>query len=187
MANRKEIIQIVGIMSLAYSNYKPMLDGELTTVDLLEDLLGDLPVDELKLALKACILEPGRAFAPAPGEIRGKVAQMRLAANNTPTAGEAWAEVMDHIKYKGCQAKPEWSHPIIGKAVDAIGLVNIGMAEDNGMVARAHFMKLFPVYLERETGEIAQHPQIAAYINEQWQLNGATSIKQLADKMGVKE
>ena len=114
MANRKEIIQIVGIMSLAYSNYKPMLDGELTTVDLLEDLLGDLPVDELKLALKACILEPGRAFAPAPGEIRGKVAQMRLAANNTPTAGEAWAEVMEHIKYNGCQAKPEWSHPIIG-------------------------------------------------------------------------
>ena len=69
MATREDIKAIIGYMALAYQNFHPDLTSTPNTVDVYEDLLGDLDGECLRMATKAACLED-RAFAPAPGEIR---------------------------------------------------------------------------------------------------------------------
>lgn len=180
MTTREDIKNLMAYMILAFPNYHPALEGGTNTVDVLFDLLSDLPIDTLKTAVKACCAEPGRAFAPSAGEIRGAVAKMDAAASGLKSAGEAWQEVMDYIRGNGCHgAVPEFSHPAIKKAVQAIGLEEIGMSEDV-MVERAHFLKIYADLSQRAMSEYSQLPQVTAYIENQRQITGA--VHMLEDK-----
>ena len=65
MSTRKDIAEIIGYMKLAFPNYSPDVTSPINTVDVLLDLLGDIPAETLKLAVRAACAEAGRAFAPA--------------------------------------------------------------------------------------------------------------------------
>jgi hypothetical protein len=171
MATREEIKSIIAYMALVFPNYKPDISSPLNTVDVFTDLLGDLPIDTLKTAAKACCAEPGRAFAPSAGEIRGMATQFHIKAAGVPQTGEAWQEVMDAIKYGGCHyGTPEFSHPLVKKAVQAIGFEAIGMSED--------------VMVERATEDAAMIPEAVKYIEQRRQIGDG--IKLLTDKWTVK-
>ena len=85
MATRQEIAQIIGYLKLVYSNYAPDVTSHPNTIDVYEDLLGDLDGEILLAAVKAACKEP-RAFAPTPGEIRAAAASL--------PSSEPWREPM---------------------------------------------------------------------------------------------
>jgi hypothetical protein len=185
MATREDIKKIVGFMILAFPNYHPDLTEDQTNaIDVYTDLLGDLDANTLKLAVRSACAEPGRAFAPSAGEIRGMVVALQIKASGAPTAGEAWGEVMRLMTTVGCHGgTPDYSHPLIKKAVQAIGIENIGMSEDV-MVERAHFLKIYAQLMERETENAAMLPEAIEYVQAQKQI--ASGIRMLTDKLAVK-
>jgi hypothetical protein len=180
MATREDIKNIIAYMALAFHNFHPDVSSPMNSVDVLYDLLGDLSADTLKTAVKSCCAEPGRAFAPSAGEIRGMAVKLHVRAAGVPTAGEAWEEVLRYIADHGSHnGTPEFSNPIITKAVRAIGLVNIGMSEDV-MVERAHFLKIYDQLSSRAVEDAAMLPDAVRYIEAQKQI--AAGVKMLADK-----
>lgn len=183
MTDRDDIKGLIGYIKLAYPNFNPTLEGSPNIIDVWYDLLGDLPLDTLKLAVKSCCTEPDRAFAPSPGEIRGAIAKMNT--SNLPLAGEAWGEVIQYIVTKGCHGEvPEFSYPIIKQAVQIIGMENIGMSDDV-MVERAHFLKIYEQLRNREIVNIVQLPAITAY-EENRQIETKNQVKRLIDKLEEK-
>ena len=181
MATRTDVKNIIAYLALAFPNFHADVTGTPNTVDVFLDLLGHLPPDTLQAAVKACCAQPGRAFAPSPGEIIGAAAGMHARASGMKTAGEAWAEVLEYICDHGCHnGTPEFSSPIIKKAVQAIGLVNIGMSEDQ-MADRAHFLKIYGQLYERAMADAAELPAVTQYIETQKQIAGG--VHALADKL----
>jgi len=87
MCNKLDIVNLVELFRAAFPNYRP---DEKATLPALYSLLQDIPSEELQMAARACIAEPGRAFAPSIGELRGKVIEIAIQAAGVPTPWEAW-------------------------------------------------------------------------------------------------
>jgi hypothetical protein len=172
---REDIKNIMAFIGMAFPNYKPTLQGEINTVDVLYNLLGDLDLDMLKMAVQACCAEPGRAFAPSAGEIRGMVANLYAQANGVPSAGEAWAAIIDSFRRTSFDQPKLLENPTVKESIRQMGGLNsIGMSE-NIMAERAHFLKIYSALFDREISTVAQLPVVTNYIG--------TSIKQLADTL----
>jgi hypothetical protein len=169
MADREDIKQVIGYLKLAFpNNYNPDVTSQPNTVDVMLDLLGHFPAELLRLAVRSTCAQPGRAFAPAPGEIRGEALSLLAASEGLPTAGDAWREVMRAVNDVGCQNNtPTFSHPLVKRAVQAIGFRNIGMSE-NVSVERAHFLKIYAEMLEESQRQAARLPEAQEFIR--WQL-----------------
>jgi len=172
VANRNDFTNIVAYMKLCFSNYYPIIEGGLTTIDVMEDLLSDVPSDELQVAVKACCLEENRAFAPSPGELRGMVSALRMKKAGVPSVGEAWQEVyrsferMPSGTLSGGGHSPILDHPSVVETVRQMGGFDaIALEVDNGQAsfARSRFTKLYDEIVDRRRSEIAEHPQIAAH------------------------
>jgi hypothetical protein len=182
MATRQDIQAIIIYMQGLFPNYRPNLDGDFNAIDAMLDVLGDLDTKTLRLAVKAaCMPGTGRQFAPSADEIRSAMVGLQIRASGVPQPGEAWEEVISTIHRIGCHGPtPEFSHPLVRKAVQAIGLQSIGMSEDL-MVERAHFLKIYGQYLERATEDAAMIPEAVQYIETRKQIGAG--IKMLADRL----
>lgn len=184
MANRNDIKKIMAYMGMCFPNYHPILEGEINAVDVLLDLLGDMDVEMLKVAVKACCTETGRAFAPSAGEIRGAAADLHARAAGLPTAGEAWGAVMDSFRRTSFDQPALIQQPLVKEAIRCMGgLEVIGMSENN-MVDRAHFLKIFEQLRERALRETLELPAISEYIENKRLVDG--QVKALAARMGSK-
>lgn len=180
MSSRDEIKTIVLYLKMAFPNFRPELDGKINSIDVLSDLLGDLPNETLWAAVKSCCAEPGRAFAPSAGEIRGKASELHAKASGIKSSGEAWQEIMDVIRDQGCHGTPRWSSELVKRAVDCIGLESIGMSEDV-MPDRAHFLRIYTDLQRRALEDAAELPQVTEYVQGRRQITDA-AIKQLTDR-----
>jgi len=70
------------------------------------------------------------------------------------SAEEAWGEVMKQISSVGFYGTPVWSDPIIKTAIQAIGWKILCHSDEQQLgVHRAHFMRCFGAYLERDVIE----------------------------------
>jgi hypothetical protein len=181
MSTREDIKNAMAFMACSYPNYHPILEGQVNAVDVMFNLLGDLPVETLQVAVQACCAEPGRAFAPSAGEIRGMAIQLHAQAAELPTAAEAWGLIMESFKHITSERETMLAHPLIQEAIRCMGgLERIGLSEDN-MADRAHFLKIYQQLYDRELSYAAQLPAVTTYIEAQKQIGG--EIKQLADSM----
>jgi len=181
MADRTDIKKIMAYMGMCFPNYHPLLEGEINAVDVLLDLLGDLDVEMLQAAVKACCTEPGRTFAPSAGEIRGAAANLHARAAGLPTAGEAWGAVMDSFRHTSFDKPGLLDHPLLKEAIRCMGgLEVIGMSENN-MADRAHFLKIFEQLRERAMRETLELPAITEYIESRRLIDG--HVKRLAARM----
>lgn len=180
MADKKEIAQIVGVISAAYPNFSPTPQ----TVEVYYQCLNDLPVDELKAATLQCISELGRKFAPSVGELRGAVAEIRKSSMNTPSAYEAWQEVLQQMSAVGSYGIPEFSSPLIQRVVRSLGWRNLCLSE-NQTADRARFLQAYEQVLERATHENMLLPEVRNYIEARGGvlLDSGAQIKQLAEGM----
>jgi hypothetical protein len=160
MANRQEIELMIAKLSAAFPNWKV---NAYTIQVYLEDL-SDIDSEELDLAVKHCRTQPGRAFAPSTGEIRGAVSELRVMARNIPSSFEAWQEVGRQISINGGDfGKPFWSHPLVQKTVEAIGWRNLRMSEDQ-TADRARFIQCYEQFQERAGKEDILLPEVRGFI-----------------------
>jgi hypothetical protein len=186
MTTRNDIKNLMAFIGLAFPNFKPVLEGEINSVDVFYSLLGDIDLPALKTAVQACCAEAGRAFAPSAGEIRGMVVDLHMKAAGTPTAAEAWGAVMDSFRSTSFGRPELLGHPLVEKAVRCMGgLSTIGMSENN-MADRAHFLKIYNELLERAQEDASELPIVAGYIETQRQEQIGAEIKQLAAKLDAK-
>lgn len=183
MATREDIKNVMAFMACSFPNYHPILDGQVNAVDVLLNLLGDLPVETLQVAVQACCAEPGRAFAPSAGEIRGMAVQLHAQAACLPTAAEAWGVIEQcwHLTSDGRQALLDKQHPLFSKALHCMGgLSVIGMSE-NPPAERARFLQFYDELREQTLNDAAMLPQVADYIESAKLVDGG--IKTLSDKL----
>jgi hypothetical protein len=173
---------VIAYMALAYPNFHADVTGSPNTVDVMLDLLGDLSAETLQTAVKACCAQPGRAFAPSAGEIRGAAVQLHAQAAGLPSAAEAWGAIMEGFRHTSFDQPALLDHPLIREAVRCMGgMDRIGQSE-NVMAERAHFLKIYQQIYDRAVSDAAQLPAVQDYIAAQRQISGG--IKSLADTLG---
>ena len=181
MADKHEIEIMIAKLSAAFPNWKV---SPYTIQVYLEDL-SDIDSETLDAAVKMCRTEPGRAFAPSTGEIRGAVGKLRGMSNNVPSSYEAWQEVGRQININGGEyGNPVWSHPLVEKAVRAIGWRQLRMSEDQ-TADRARFIQCYEQLQDRAERENLLLPEVRGYIetNGGRLLAPVDQMKRLTERM----
>lgn len=182
MSNINKIAEIMGVMAHAYPRY------ELTpeSIKLYGQMLGDIPVDVLELSAKQIIAQS--KYFPSIAEWREMSHELMIGMQNIPSAYEAWEEAIkqadlcgDYYRYQIRSHEPEYSHPLIKKAVDIIGYKNL-LESSNTVADRAHFFRIYESLLERGENDVRLLPEskaISAKYTEE--------IRKLTDKFSLLE
>lgn len=181
MATRPEIELMIAKLSAAFPNWKVTA----YTIQVYLEDLQDIDSETLDAAVKFCRTEPGRAFAPSTGEIRGAVGKLRGMASNVPSSYQAWEEVCGQIRINGGDfGNPVWSHPLVEKAMQMIGWRNLRMSEDQ-TADRARFIQCYEQLQERAERENLLLPEVRGYIetNGGRLLAPIDQIKRLTERM----
>ena len=122
-------------------------------------LLCDL--DTEMLAMAAAHVASEATFFPVASEIRKTAFHLAEVAAGIPSAQDAWAEVTKAVQRGGFydksrgywQQRPpqtdDWSHPLIEKAIDAVGGFHALRTSDNVVADRARFLEAYDRYVER--------------------------------------
>jgi hypothetical protein len=186
MSTRKDIAEIIGYMKLAFPNYSPDVTSLINTLDVLLDLLGDIPAETLKLAVRAACAEKGRAFAPAVGEIREAALKLSVSALGIPNEFEAWAEVCKmpkdlircriEVDEEGkmvtnengsviiLEERLKWSHALIEKTAMLMGWPDFPSEDES--LDRAHFFQAYRAEVNRLMESEGELPAARNYIEE---------------------
>jgi hypothetical protein len=184
MSTRKDIAEIIGYMKLAFPNYSPDVTSPVNSLDVLLDLLGDIPAETLKLAVRSACAEAGRAFAPAVGEIRLSALNLSVRALPIPDEFEAWSEVCrmpkdrlrSHIQVDEngqmvtaengaviiLQERLNWSHALVEKTAVLMGWPEFP-GEDESL-DRAHFFQAYRSGLSRLMENAGELPMVRDYV-----------------------
>ena len=180
MCSVLDVAQIVKVIAVAYPNWQPTAE----TSEVYYQLLQDVPTDELKAAVLHCLGESGRRFAPSVGEIRGAVSELRGMSANVPSAFQAWQEVLRQFSLTGSYGTPQFSHPLIERAVRQLGWRELCMSE-NQTADRARFLQCYDQLLTRATKEDMLLPEVRGYIEQRGglMLDAQNQIKQLSEGM----
>jgi hypothetical protein len=131
--------EVAKLLAIASEAYPGRFSARESTVALWQGLLGDIAAPEAANALLEHIAES--AMPPTISDIRRRVADRRVSA---PAPGDAWGEVRRKIDSVGRYRSPEWSHPAIASAVEAIGWqVLCDTPVDQAGTVRAQFERYF--------------------------------------------
>jgi hypothetical protein len=125
-----------------------------------QKLLRDLPFAVLdKAAWQAAANSP--KFYPTAMDLRNATFELMEDASALPTEDEAWAEVSKSFgpygRYRGA---PEWSHELIGYAIDAVGGYIPLCASENAVADRAHFKQAYRGLRERHRNAQRALPEV---------------------------
>lgn len=134
----------------AWPHAKPVPE----TFTLAERLLMPMDARAVAAAIEQFSLD-GREFAPTMGQVAKRAQEVIQQVNGTvvPDGQQALSEVYDRIGRCGRYQVPEWTHPAIGAAVEAMGGWEATCGDDNRDAYRAHFLRLYDTMkgrLERE-------------------------------------
>lgn len=180
MASEKDVAEIVAVIGVAYPNFAVTAK----TVEIYWQILSDIPTDELKAATLHCISESGRKFAPSVGELRGAVGELRGLSSNVPSSYEAWQEFKRAVITSNYS--PQWSHSLVGKAADLIGMQQYGRSNvDDEPSWRARFIQCYEQLQGRAERENLLLPEVRGYVeaNGGRLLAPVEQMKQLTDRM----
>lgn len=168
MATFEEVTKLMAIMTLAYPKYE-LKDG---TVDVYAKILADIPGEILETSMKEILAS--NIWFPSIAEWRNKSIDLMLGTQNIPTAAEAWEQAMrevnrcgDYYRYSQRPRVPEYSHPLIEKAVDVIGYAHL-VESDNLIADRAHFFKIYDALLQRSKEDVRMLPESKS-VSEKYQ------------------
>jgi len=143
--NSIEAAKIIATLTAAY----PRNEIQEETGKLYARFLQDL--DYIKAQAAIIKIIANNKWFPTVAEIRE--AAMQVDHPNFPLPADAWEEVTRQIRNVGYVGVPVFSHPLIKKAVDGMGgWISLCQSED-GMVDRAHFLKVFESYRNRHIEE----------------------------------
>jgi hypothetical protein len=111
-------------------------------------MLGDLPFADVQRAVVRHVAESN--WFPSIAELREAATG---AASSAPDFDEAWAEVCSEIRRVGNYGRPEFSHPAVAAAVDAVGWRNLCLSTTPG-VERAAFRDCYAAGRKRHVGQV---------------------------------
>jgi hypothetical protein len=176
MADNQKVTQALAILTAAYPNNKVTRE----TIMVYQIALQDIPSDVLEQAILH--ITTTSKFFPAISEIRDAAYMIMVETNKIPSAFEAWGEAIDHCRrseYKN------YSHPLIEKAVNTIGIAYWQrMTYDDEMATRAQFFRIYESLYVRAMDEMKMLPQVKEF-QKKYELDG--QIKLLAEKMSMKK
>lgn len=133
------------------------------TIQIYLRLLADIPADLLKAAALAHVTQS--QFFPTVAELRDAGAALMERALGLPNAYDAWNEVCRAITTHGHIRTPEFTHPLIKKAVDACGGWRTLCMSENQIADRARFFQVYEVYQGRQQEEHRMLPEVAGMIS----------------------
>ena len=142
-------------------------------------ILGDLEPDLLKAAVLQIVSE-GRPFLPAPGEVRQCAFDLLDRQSDVPTAWNAWAEVSRRFGTHGHSRLPEFSHPLIKRAVDSVGGWREICMSTNAVADRARFVQAYEALAKRERAQVRMLPAV----REALELAGGERRQAIEARMG---
>jgi len=148
---KTEVLKLVTVTKTLWPNWKASesADELALVVDTWHAIIDDVPAD-LALAAIHALSASGREFAPPVGVVRQKALAL---VDDTPDVDLAWGEVRRSAQYRGYAAgPPDWSHPAIAAAVDAIGWRDLCLSS-NSEATRAHFFKVYGTAALRSNAE----------------------------------
>jgi hypothetical protein len=152
-----EAAKVIATLTAAYPRHE--IPEE--TTKLYAKFLQDLEYQKAQSAVIRIITNS--RFFPTVAEIREAV--LKVEQPNLPLPAEAWEEVIRQMRDIGYVGTPKFSHPLIEKAVQAMGgWISLCQSED-GMVDRAHFLKIFESYKNRHVEEEKTAPVMRRLIN----------------------
>lgn len=155
MAQLAKVVKILGGLAALYPRY------ELTeaTIAAYHRVLEDVPGDVLDRA--ALHLGSTNTFFPAAAELRAAAFELVETAQGIPNAWDAWTEVTKSFGTNGIYwGAPDWTHPLIARAVDAIGGYAALCRSENAMADRARFVQAYETFLLRERDKSRMLPKV---------------------------
>lgn len=180
----KTVMQVLAVLTAAFPTNKVGPE----TLKIYSLTLSDIPLDVLEAATLQIITTA--KFFPAVSEIRDAATSIMLGLNKIPSAFEAWEEVQeqiskcgDYYRYQIAIDTPEYSNPIIAKAVDVMGY-RVLCESENIVADRAHFFRVYDSLFNRAVDDTKMLPRVKEF-SAQYQLTN--QIKQLANKMNINQ
>ena len=172
MATLEEVGRVIGglLIIYPYQNSKLNSKQELHAfITAYHRILRDL---DAKL-LDAAALELGgtNKYFPSAAELRQTAFDLEAIAKGELTAGEAWGVVSKAFGTHGLSRIPDHFPPLVKRAVVALGGWRNLCLSENGMVDRAHFLKMYDSLDARANQETRMLPEVDDV------------VKQLAEKM----
>lgn len=166
MATINQVTTVMGVMAHAYPRYELSADS----IKLYAKLLADIPGEILEASAHQLMAES--KFFPSVAEWREMAHKLMTGAHNIPTAYEAWENAMgqvglcgEYYRYQVNARYPEYSHPLVEKAVKIIGYRHLLMSE-NIAVDRAHFFKIYESLVNREEEDTRLLPDVKQASNK---------------------
>lgn len=163
------ITSVLAVLAAAFPANK--ISAE--TIRVYQLTLQDIPVEVLQAS--ALHLVTTNKFFPTVSEIRDAAHSIMLGVNRIPTAFEAWEEVKQQIalcgdfyRYQIVMRRPEYSHPLVEKAVAIMGYRQLCESE-NTMVDRAHFFKVYEGIFQKAMADLKMLPSVKQ-VSEQYQV-----------------
>lgn len=178
MSTKAEVTKVMAVMSLAY----PAREIQEGAIEVYFQILQDVPANVLDTAAKALIAT--NTFYPSAAELRNKSFEIMAGASKIPTAAEAWEEVLYHMKREGSYKYPEFSHPLVEKAVKTFGWKFLCQSESVEF-DRTQFIKTYDSLYKRYMDDAKTLPDVRNLEN-QYVLEAGNKIKQLAAKLEAK-
>lgn len=160
MTTLAEVARILGGLAVLYPRYT-LTEATITAY---HRILEDLPVELLDAA--AAHLGAESTFFPAAAELRKAAFALLEQAQAVPSAWDAWEEVMKSFGPCGRYRAPQWRHPLIGRAVDAIGGYVALCDSTNTPADRARFIQAYEALLRRAQDELRMLPRVRRLVQQ---------------------
>ena len=156
-ATQIDVLKVLKLLGEAY----PTFQLSRTSIEVYVGLLTDLPAALLEQAALEHISRS--AFFPTIAELRGAAFDLLEAAHPSISAHEAWLVVQDEIQRTGHAGQPEFTDPLLIRAVDALGWRQLCLS-DNPIADRAHFVQVYQALLERRKQEQRRPLEVRRFI-----------------------
>ena len=95
---REEVKAIIRIMVATWPHYKPA--DLTTTVDVWEEMIGDINFGLAKAALKAYAQTDTTGFAPSVGQLRAKAVELTSRQSMSEAEAKTWKPTVIHVNGK---------------------------------------------------------------------------------------
>ena len=180
--NKKVFAEVMALLGSYYEKLRVILK-EPTKTEMWYAVLQDMTDDELKAATIDYV-KSGK-FAPVPADLWERVNAMREAQHPELTAEEAWGIIYRDISRLGYYEEPTYDDWKLEAAKNSIGWGTLcDLTENTLMPTRAHFMRIYGSFAQREkVATASDNPMAKAFVNNLvTQLTGKKALKELGGR-----
>lgn len=169
------------ILMRLFASYPNVQASDLSIAAYL-DILKDIPVAELDVAVKQSIIDSPTFIPPAPTIY---VTWQRMKIPEQRSGAEAWGSVVRALREVGHTATPKFNDPLTAQVVKSLGWQYLCQSEDQ-MADRAHFMRMYEELRQREERDRRLLPEARRLTEHYATLNeltaGVVNARQIMQK-----